>query len=972
MGSVMADHWTVNYQESANDVRTETYVLTRFQVPDGDSWQNYVGTNYEIAAFIDGQVRAVLSGPNYPKDGDKSFWRFPVVGGKSEADAQKTITFKVYNKSRNVEYSLATTATFVGEGDVSQGTPSNPILLRLKEPTTLSLADFTLNVGETQDLMDKLTITPAGADMPSAFTWSTNASYSITNNVLTALEPQKKGVDLTVSLGELSSTAKVTILLPATSLTFQDILGGSDTYEVNDVYVGQDADLTFFLGACYNITPENSTDDVVWTSNNNDVVEITANGPVIKAPGDVTLTGSVNRAGVSDIQLILHVKQHVTGITTPFVGSTPAATVYLECTEGDDLTEYFVDGKAFTIVPGNATNKNVTFSTPTGLNPITITQEGKILATMQGYATVTVTSEDDPSIQTTVYIHVISEFQDVNFTKSNLSYFSDNTDPIDISSDIIDNITFSPGSAWEFYNGSLDIVSSNDAVVEISGVSSDQMGLTLTAEAKSLGTATITVSFQKKDYLKATFDKSQTYVTTVQKSFTVEVAAQLTGFEIEVLTSLVVDQPGTILVTPSPVQATLDPDQIYLYGYHTNEGWNPFTVTSGPTFDAKTGGYEFTIVPLVPGSMQLRADYSVGTYDIQEMLDDVLIGAPLDFKEGWQWKTIYLGNNNGSYDLDAVFGKAANSVVYEIRTENGQILNDDVYGYFGDTDLLSLNKCFKIKTTAPYSFNMYDRFLGVVGNITLHHGWNWIPNPFYFNRYLENALSTTPEQGDVIMSKEDGFAEFDGYYWQGSLQGLKRGQGYLYFSNFGEDKDLTFFDEADLGQDDDFSDLIAGAPSFDLDGVSQPQFAVDASRFANNMAIVAELANVSRPEDFMVVAYVDDECRGTGSCYNGKMFITVHADKGETISFRLFNRTTGELSDMDQTVRMTARLGSLKEPFRLGSKTISTGINDLQTRQSDAQPAQRYDLGGRVVTGAAKGVSIQRGNDGKVRKVIVK
>lgn len=970
MGSVMADHWTVEYNPSGSDPEEQTYVFAGLQVLDGNDWQNYAGSNYEIAAFIDGQVRAVLMEPNYSVLGQQVIWRFQVVGGQSEADAQKTITFKAYNKTRQVEYTLATTATFTGG---NEGTASNPKVFQLKEPTALSLADFTLNVGETQNLMDKLTVTPADADMPSAFTWSTNASYSITNNVLTAVSPAKDGVDLTISLGELNATAKIYILQPATNLTFFD---GTTSFS-GVMYVGDD--LTSVLSDpdfCI-LTPSNTTDEVVWTSNDDDIVEITAGVAVIKAPGNVVLTGSVNRAGVSDITFNLQVKQHVTSLTTPFIYNYASSKgKFLYCNLGEDLAPYFVDGKIFNILPGNASNKEVTVTKTDGYENAFNIADGKILAIKEGISQLTVTSEDDPSLSVVVDIYVRNDITDVNFVKNNLTVLYAGIAK-DITSDVVSNILFTtPTDAdADFYGG--PYVQSNDAsVLTIDGVNyMRQTGLTLLAQAEGLGTATVTVSFDKKDYLQANFDDTKTYVTTVQKSFTVQVAAQLVGLTYNVPT-LVVGKPSVVEVYPDPVQAVIDPDELGMTatcGF--KEQWGAASSITGPVLNATTGAYEFTITPKFPGSVELRFYYHDGKTPYDEA-DTYYVDAPMDFKKGWQWKTIYFGGTfNAPYNLDGVFGTYNKSVVHEIRTENEEVLNDDVYGYFGDTNLLTLNKCFKVNMTASYSCDFSGtQFYGYVDNINVHYGWNWIPNPFFYNRLISNGfIGLQPVQGDVILSKEDGFAEYDGNAWQGSLTLLKRGEGYLYFSNAAEPKkvNIGLEGEGDMEEDED-DDSNAGAPSFDLDGVSQPQFTVDASRFANNMAIVAELDNVSRPENFMVVAYVGDECRGTGSCYNGKMFITVHADKGETISFRLFNRTTGELSDMDQTVRMTARLGSLKEPFRLSSETVSTGIENLQTRQSDSKSAQRYDLGGRVVTGAAKGVSIQRGNDGKVRKVIVK
>ncbi|MBQ9646217.1 MAG: hypothetical protein IJV24_07665, partial [Prevotella sp.] len=122
-------------------------------------------------------------------------------------------------------------------------------------------------------------------------------------------------------------------------------------------------------------------------------------------------------------------------------------------------------------------------------------------------------------------------------------------------------------------------------------------------------------------------------------------------------------------------------------------------------------------------------------------------------------------------------------------------------------------------------------------------------------------------------------------------------------------------------------------------------------------------------EDYSVGAFVGDECRGEGVCVGGRMFITVHANQGEQISFRLLNNLTGETFDVDQAVRFGAMLGSMKAPFRMTSEAVVTGISSVQSSDSTAQS---YDLSGRKVNTKQRGVNILHSTDGKVRKQVVK
>lgn len=135
--------------------------------------QDSNATIAEIAAFIDGEVRAVETAPTFANPAiattyELSVWRFQVVGGESEATAAKDITFKVWNTSTNLEYDVSATASFTGE---TTDVPSSPLLIQLTEVTAVTLGNVSLNVGESVDLSTYLTLTPTGARLPNNITW---------------------------------------------------------------------------------------------------------------------------------------------------------------------------------------------------------------------------------------------------------------------------------------------------------------------------------------------------------------------------------------------------------------------------------------------------------------------------------------------------------------------------------------------------------------------------------------------------------------------------------------------------------------------------------------------------------------------------------------------------------------------------------------------------------------------------------
>jgi hypothetical protein len=138
------------------------------------------------------------------------------------------------------------------------------------------------------------------------------------------------------------------------------------------------------------------------------------------------------------------------------------------------------------------------------------------------------------------------------------------------------------------------------------------------------------------------------------------------------------------------------------------------------------------------------------------------------------------------------------------------------------------------------------------------------------------------------------------------------------------------------------------------------------------MSVVARLDGFADLTHYTIGAYVDGECRGEGVAIDGRLYITVHANSGEQVSFRLRNTQTAEVQVIDQVVAVQATLGTLQQPLVLtisGSESqgISTVASDAATETTEAT----FDLNGRRVSQAAKGVVIRRTADGKVSKHIL-
>ena len=955
------DHWTYTQGQYPN----ETFVYADLVVGTETLTQESEYNTYQVAAFIGEEVRAIgtVVINEAVKTNMQYLLQFRVDGDLSETgDLNKSITFKAYNKRTGLEYDLEMREeplpTFTGES-LTPGIPSSPRHLYFTPVTGITFTDVTMNVNDEEDLTTHVSFTPNGATAPNnvTFTLPEGTNYAtLSGTTLKAVAPTIEGINIQVSAGTLTATNTVVILQPATSMTLS----------ATELTVSVDTNIEELLDDLVTLSPDNTTDQWQWSWEIGETPIVDSRYTAIN-PGDVVFTVSVidgltskPNQDVASQTVTVHVTKPVTGITTDFIGFSTAIGefVTINCSAGDDLTPYFVDGKAFNIAPADATNKNVTFALSPNMDAadqgVTITDDGRIVASNKtAAAAIEVTSVDNPEAKCTVYIMVYYDWTTVAAAQDEFNVFYSGED-IDISETIQNGFTFGPADAnYPSFANALSIVSSNPGVVEIN----DQG-----AFAKSVGTAEITVTLSIKDYLQATFSSDQDFITTKTASFTVNVTEALSGLDLEFPDSFVAGYSSNFIIKPIPTGASLgdDLDRFTITAtYNDNNAWNPIEIVDLAFTD--DGGVEAYADSRIPGSITITVYYDNGTDEVISVTSDpIQVGYEYEYSNGWQWHTVPYGNPD-NLDLNDVYG--ANLV--EIRTQDGHLYNDPVYGYFGDHNLVAQNTCFKLKMNDEAelgSYIYYDGQLGSVPAITLRPGWNWIPNPFFFQRMLSNAFQEAMafQIGDRIVSKENGFVEYTANGWNGSLDVLSCGEGYMFYNASSETRRLLFNSEFMFSDNDDALPARRYlAP--------RHKAGYDASRFRDNMTIVAQLQDDVVSDDSHVVAYVGDECRGEGVAVGGRFFITVHGEQGDNVRFMLVDDNTGEETNIDGTLSFRTALGTVSQPVMMKKGDVVTGIKTIGTTDGTSTS---FDLSGRRTSNSHSGVTIQHMKDNSVRKVV--
>jgi len=155
------------------------------------------------------------------------------------------------------------------------------IKVQLKaEELKFSKRDYAMNVGDTTDFREELSVYPADA----VFDWS-KVVLSVPNDYkdyvkieglkVTALLPYTKGFTLTATVpdaspsgsGTLTAETDLFIYSPATAINV------NSGYETIEVYVGEDAKLTELLGKAVTIEPANTTDYYYWEFADADIIK---------------------------------------------------------------------------------------------------------------------------------------------------------------------------------------------------------------------------------------------------------------------------------------------------------------------------------------------------------------------------------------------------------------------------------------------------------------------------------------------------------------------------------------------------------------------------------------------------------------------------------------------------------------------------------------------------------------------------
>lgn len=896
--------------------------------------QKELPENTYLGAFIDGECRGLAKVQKKSLSVALTINYFPLRVKGDTNDEGKAISFRLLYPGGQLSYvydlqPAADAVTYTNKK--TTGTLSALFPLKFIQPLYYSFTQETVSVkvGEQINLLDYITFEPANANIPE-LNWNMyeeSENVNIEGNKLTAIKSTGKygSVGVFPKLWDMKNTGQysdinIRVIQPATSIELRDEYKNGIT-----VNLGDTAALNTVLRSGYTTAPADCNEELTWKSSDETAIlpmigsDIGKFNPV--KTGTYTMTLSGENASVDLKVTVIKPVEYINP-----VGRVKEIKMYI----GDNLLDILPSG--YKVMPEDATDRSVRYEVLPSYNQDQEFKYNEILedkgsegifARKPGRARIAIISNQNPQATCTYEVIVKDGPTNITFKQDEMTFLMPikDTDKWDISEDIRNNIIMTPSwpkyeeyESYDIAQSNLDISSLTDAVK----LSYDFKKDIISASVVKVGEGWIDISYSSERTI-ATEEGLRNDEYEISNHFHVTIMESLKGFKVDGYVEMVSTETRDFVLTPDPVGAEVDPSRVEVTitpDSYVSEEWKSM-VEIIPTDENKLN---YTIRPHSVG----RATISVKLDGVEVATSHVGIGQRYMQKAGWKWTSLYSGGvswNSPEYELG--------DVVEEIRSEDALLHNDPEYGYFGDIYSLETGECYKIKVKEeePGLLDLRIMYTGAYEDMRTHRQivpmWNWLGNPYQYDHDINSVFSTEDTYankfnvGDRIVSKDDGFAEYNGEKWTGTLTTLHAGLGYMYFNAGSENVDMEYLREGSMPQ---------GTPVMNAPQHKQSVWTYNSAPFADNMTIVADLGNDYSAERFTVGAFVGDECRGEGEMIDGKCFITVHADKGETISFKLHDAVSGEMRTINEQMPFTKMAGSLRAPQRLTVGGIVTGI----------------------------------------------
>ena len=297
-------------------------------------------------------------------------------------------------------------------------------------------------------------------------------------------------------------------------------------------------------------------------------------------------------------------------------------------------------------------------------------------------------------------------------------------------------------------------------------------------------------------------------------------------------------------------------------------------------------------------------------------------GLNLELKEGWNWISTNLSGEE--YEQVYSFIEPIQADLHRFVGFESELIKDNELGFVGQLERLSPVNSYQAQMTSGviYTWNGYVHEVEETP-VTLKKGWNWLGYVPVISLNINEAFKALPPQeGDIVKSYDD-FAIFEDGKWNGTLEIMKPGMGYMYFSrqntafHYPSEEVITAVKHTSKIRDNQFIPWETAK-----------------HKYPHNMSIIAAFdCGDVQPiiSNYIIGAFVGNECRGIGKPVDGKLFVTIYGDTNfyEQIRFRAYDQNNHKEYEIMEKCQFSNSLkGTMKSPFIL-TIDVQTGLERI-------------------------------------------
>lgn len=430
------------------------------------------------------------------------------------------------------------------------------------------------------------------------------------------------------------------------------------------------------------------------------------------------------------------------------------------------------------------------------------------------------------------------------------------------------------------------------------------------------------------DVTEATLDEEGKAVVTVkgdlpgraQLTFTIDDVTATGECAVDVVTEIITAEApkssrasGTAVYRGTKVELTTESKNATIY----------FTTDGSCPCDENGTRRKYTVPIIINDDTQILAMTSVGNGD-----DDVsetvqfnytLKHSDMDFQmdEGWTWISHNFESAIAPADLSADEG------ISRIMGQTQEVIRDPQLGMVGTLAELKASESYKVETTtATARQRLSDVAWNPATPISLNAGWNWLGYPVSQTMSVDEAFATTNAETLDVVVGQNGFAQFDGENWIGSLETMSPGMGYMYQSQSA--KSVVYN-----------TSIVSTASAKYAAGISKNlPLVLDIHKYGTIMPVVATINNSDGSaldnDDYQVAAFCGSECRGIGRVVKGLVMMNVYGNGNDAITFHVTDADGENSFDNNASLNFSETVvGDVFNPYAITINNQS-GIADVK------------------------------------------